>query len=603
MYLQVLGLDSSTPTLDARELSLFTSTNWPSIIETGTDPSIGWRPILQRHSHRLGSTLVIRSLLCGEVLHNVARDPIVELRACQQAGSWLVLTHPSASPDVLSLLVNEVLASLRGGCIKTNPKFRLWIIVASVDSNLPEWIARVSLRVRLDILAPNGLRGLSTALADQIDDETLRKSAQDLRLCKIVGSFCMLHATIALRQRHGLMGWIHGRTSAEDFAAAANSLQLSLWPTTRAAAGRPLDWPRVRSAAEVDYGGSVDNPYDARTLCTVIRAYLSQGVIAQRYEAFTGLFVPHPLPSGSANSVSKLRELLQSALELGEKPEWLGFHPLCTAPEDPRRSDEILELLATLFYDGGAAALLTDFTQKQLVAHELEQIRELAVQYQIDRPLPPIFNKNRAGSFKNPQKSSRSSQGDSTSPAGAGKHLRRASVSKASAAPVVGAPGPVPGKAKAMPPKGMKPVKRGSVTVIQSWEHPDHAVWEGTILSDRESAIGRTARRILDAISALPPISSTATGVRNSQRSILMSHFAEEHVAFKFLLKTAENLLLAINAAVRGTTDRSSPALLHSVWQHVLDLEAGRMPVPILAISWSCPNIDSWIQASEMFVL
>ena len=591
-----MGLETSAPTLDARELSLYTSACWPTIIETGKDSAIGWRAILDRHSRRFGATLVIRSLLCGEILHNISRDPLTELKACQQSGFWLVLLHPNASSDVLALLVNEILMSSQS--TKANSKFRLWIIVDSVNSELPQWVSRVSFRIRLEILAPNGLRGLSTALADQIDDETLRKAAQDLRLCKIVGSFCVMHATIVLRQRQRYVGWIQGAVSAEDFAAASNSLQLCLWPTTRAAAGRPLDWLRIRSVAEVDYSGSVDNPYDARTLCTIIRAFLSQGILAQRYEAFQGLIVPHPLPSGSGSSLTKLRELLQSALDPGERPEWLGLHPVCVNVEDPRNSDEVLELLASLFYDGGAAALPSDFSTKQLLMHELEQIRELAIQYQIDRPLPPNFNRNRTGSFKIPQRSARSSQADASSPAGSGKVIRRVPSKNLSAPVPPGASGT--GKGKAAPSKGAKPVKRGSVIAIQPWEHPDHAVWEGPVLSDRENAICRTARKILDAIAALPPVMSTATQARTAQKSIMMAHLAEEQAAFNHLIKTAESILVAINAAVKGITERTSPSLLLTVWKHALDLEAGRIPTPILAISWPCPNVDSWIQARQL---
>ena len=583
-YIQVLGLESATPALDSGVLNLFSNACWPTIIETGSTPAVDWRSILERNSQKLGATMVMRSLLCGEVMHNIAADPLTELKACQQAGLWLVLQHPGASQQILTMLVNEVVSSYKTN--KPNTRFRLWIVVESVQSDLPDWVGKVSLRLRSEIFAPNNMQGLSASLADQINDETLRKAAQDQKLCKILGAFCMMHASIVLRQRQRPLGWIDGRATAEDFAAASNTLQLALWPTTRAAAGRPLDWPRIRSAAEVDYLGSAENPYDARTLCSIIRAYLHQGVLAQRYEAFPGLLIPNPPASASGNAGAKLKELLQSSLEPKDKQEWLGLHPFCVKADDPHRIDEVLELLSTLFFDGGATALPTDFTQNQLLSYESEQIHELAVLYNMDHSFQPSFSKIQSGSFKTQQRSGLSNQADSPSPATKGQIIRRVPSKNMN----------VGGKGKLTQIKGNRQVKRGSVTVIQSWERPDVAIWEGPVLNERESTVCRNARRILEAIAALQPTYTPVVSTRSGQKSILMSHLLVELSAFKNVIKTAENLMIVINAVVKGITYRTSPGHLQRLWPHIQELEAGRMPLPILQLSWQCPNIDSWIQ-------
>ena len=70
--------------------------------------------------------------------------------------------------------------------------------------------------------------------------------------------------------------------------------------------------------------------------------------------------------------------------------------------------DETFALLASLFHKGGAAALPSDFSPGQLISHELEQIRLVAMQYKVDRPLQSNFNKNLPGSFKGSQRSSQS---------------------------------------------------------------------------------------------------------------------------------------------------------------------------------------------------
>ena len=267
---------------------------------------------------------------------------------------------------------------------------------------------RVSFRILMENLAADGLRNLAMSLSEQFEDEILRRAAQDLRFSKILIALCMIHASIFLRQQHGYIGWLEGKVTVEDFVAVSTTLQLALWPTTRAAASRPLEWPRIRSAAEVDYAGSAENPYDGRTLATLLRAYLQPNLLTPRYEVFPGLLVPNPVVSASGSTATKIRELLKSPNESGEQPELLGLHPLSYNTADHCRLDETFALLASLFHKGGAAALPSDFSPGQLISHELEQIRLVAMQYKVDRPLQSNFNKNLPGSFKGSQRSSQS---------------------------------------------------------------------------------------------------------------------------------------------------------------------------------------------------
>ncbi len=570
-------MDFPTLKLDAAELTLYTSSHWPTIIETGTAPLLGWLPILKRHSQRVGASLVVRSLLSGDIVQSLGRDPISELKACQQSGYWLVITHPSASPDILAALVSDVMSSSQG--TRPGPRFRLWIVVES-PSELPGWVVRASFRILMENLAPYGLRNLAMSLSDQFEDEILRRAAQDVRFSKILAAFCMLHATIFLRQQHSLIGWLQGRVTVEDFAAVSTTLQLTLWPSTRAAASRPLEWPRMRSAAEVDYAGSAENPYDGRTLATLLRAYLQQNLLTPRFEAFPGLLVPNPVASGSGVAVTKLRELLKSPQESVERPEFLGLHPLSYTAADHRRLDEVFAMLASLFHEGGAAALPSDFAQGQLVSHELEQIRLIAMQYRLDQPLQTNFNKSLPGSFKGSQRSSQSNLSE-VSP---GQNLKK-KQGKASG-----------GKGKPMPSKGAKNVKRGSIIAAQGWEHPDRPIWEAPLLNERELAVGRSIQKIISALTSLSPIVNLPAGARVGVGGIIMAHLVVEQGAFNGLLKTTQKLLMVVDAVVKGSTERTSVLPLSCVWHHVLELEAGRVPLPLLALSWPCPSIDTWIQ-------
>jgi hypothetical protein len=576
LFSQVLGLDFPILKLDVAELTLYTNTHWPTMIETGSMPFLGWLPILKRHSQRVGASLIVRSLLREDIVQSLIRDPISELKACQQSGNWLVITHPSASPDILTALVSEVMSLSQG--IRPGSRFRLWIVVES-SSQLPGWVVRVSFRIRMENLVADGLMNLAMSLSEQFDDDVLRRAAQDIRFSKIIAAFCMLHASIFLRQQYGKIGWLDGRVTNEDFVAVSKTLMLALWPTTRAAASRPLEWSRIRAATEVDYAGSAENPYDGRTLATLLRAYLQPNLLTPRHEVFPGLLVPNPVASASLVAVTKFRELLRSPHESGERPERLGLHQLSHNAAAHRRLDEIFEMIATLFQEG-AAAFPTDFSQSQLISHELEKIRAVTMQYNVDQPLRASFNKNRQGSFKGSQRSSQGSQSD-LSP---GQNLKK-KPGKASG-----------GKGKLLPSKGAKNVKRGSISVVQGWENLDHPIWEAPLLNERETAVGRPIQKIISAIAALPPIVNLPAGSRVGVGGILMTHLVVEVTAFNGLLRTTHKLLSVIDAVVKGSSERTCVFPLASMWQHVLELEAGRVPLPLLALSWPCPTIDTWIQ-------
>ena len=147
-----------------------------------------------------------------------------------------------------------------------------------------------------------------------------------------------------------------------------------------------------------------------------------------------------------------------------------------------------------------------------------------------------------------------------------------------------------------MPSKAVKNAKRGSIIAAQGWEHPDHTIWEAPFLNEREIAVGRSIQKIFNAIATLSPVVNVPAGARVGVGGILMAHLVVEQNAFNGLLRSTKTLLSVIDAVVKGSTGRTCVLPLTALWQHVLELEAGRVPLPLLALSWPCPSIDTWIQ-------
>ncbi len=274
------------------------------ILSQGADPT----DMLQKFAANMKINLEIRSL--GQGQDTVAKKLIEKGRKNER--TWVLLQNCHLYVSFMPEL-EKIIAEFSSPTAVLAPDFRLWL-TSMPSNNFPIPILQNS--VKLTNEPPKGIqanltrtyRAIEPSYMERFDKKTITTGegvieelpeerfpdcTKALAFKKLLFGLSLFHATIQERKKFGPLGWtIQYEFNDSDLTVAQQWLKMFLEEQAT------IPWDSLKYViGEIVYGGRVTDPWDRRTLISILNRYFTRDILQENFafaKADTSVYtIPH----------------------------------------------------------------------------------------------------------------------------------------------------------------------------------------------------------------------------------------------------------------------------------------------------------------------
>ncbi|EAY21562.1 Dynein heavy chain family protein [Trichomonas vaginalis G3] len=291
----VLGLEISSVPISSMQSILKDANSQEPIIfvaSPGTDPTED----IQNALEAMDSTRYLKYYSLGR-----GRGPAAEalIQKCALEGYILLLQNCHLSLSWMPR-VEFVLSTIQKKNL--HPNFRLLCVTSSVP-NFPIGLLFMSQKVIYE--TASGFKNNMLRLFNSLNEAEYTTSGDHTVAKQLLFHLCFFHSVVVERLQFGSLGWNNPYSfSFSDFAISKHQLQ-TLMSETRTAT-LPLEH-FVFLLSEMNYGGSVTDEWDRRTLDCLANKYFNEGITATNYQLCEQLKIP-PFTSSLKQTIAAITD-------------------------------------------------------------------------------------------------------------------------------------------------------------------------------------------------------------------------------------------------------------------------------------------------------
>eukprot|EP00668_Euglena_longa_P016545 GGOE01020817.1.p1 GENE.GGOE01020817.1~~GGOE01020817.1.p1 ORF type:complete len:1249 (-),score=501.70 GGOE01020817.1:103-3465(-) len=239
----------------------------------------------------------------------------------KRTGDWVLLQNCHLSKSFMPELEKQI-SSFSSNLTHINPTFRLWLTSMPSDF-FPIPVLQNSIKLTNE--NPTGLRANMIRCYKEIKDVNVFTQGEQFPECskenayhKLLYGLCFFHSIIQERKKFGPLGW---NTKYEfndtDLNVGMQWLQMFLQENAE------IPWEALRYViGQIVYGGRVTDPWDRRTLLSILHNFLRRDLLEDGYSLS---------PSGTYSmpcilDIEGYRDYTATRLPHHDGPEIFGMH-------------------------------------------------------------------------------------------------------------------------------------------------------------------------------------------------------------------------------------------------------------------------------------
>uniref|UniRef100_A0A8D9F093 Dynein heavy chain 6, axonemal n=1 Tax=Cacopsylla melanoneura TaxID=428564 RepID=A0A8D9F093_9HEMI len=319
-----------SPSLDLHEISKDMSNTMPVlfVLSPGSDPVANF----QRFSADIGYRDRVHAISLGQgqgvladklVAKAIETGDWVFLQNCHLAGSWMgalerIVLHLTEGPD------------------DVHKDFRLFMSSLPAP-NFPVSVLQNSLKVAYE--PPKGIRSNVKHSLSTLDEQLFNTHSLDRKWRQMVFGVCFFHAVIQERKKFGFLGWnMLYEFNDSDQECALRTLKMYCAHDT-------IPWDALTyTLGEVIYGGRVTDPWDQRTIKTILLTFFGVHTLEPGYKYSDSGTYYCPEDEDDCKTLEKYKEFVDN-LPIIEELELFGMDDNVNFEYQTKESKQLMQII------------------------------------------------------------------------------------------------------------------------------------------------------------------------------------------------------------------------------------------------------------------